>query len=113
MSTKLEFGCLPTAIGSMPHTDTGEACSIIMKHLPDIPAWPQLPQRSHKEDMIIQFSEGFPGAIIEGNKIHIEPSADFASALEQIHIDCEQNNFREYGISPNMLPDFMLFYSNR
>ncbi len=111
MSTKLEFGCLPTAIGSMPHTDTGEACSIIMKHLPDIPAWPQLPQRSHKEDMIIQFSEGFPGAIIEGNKIHIEPSADFASALEQIHIDCEQNNFREYAVSSEYATGLHAFLS--
>jgi len=99
MSAKLEFGCLPTAIGSMPHTNSGEACSIIMKCLPDIPAWPQLPQSSPKENMIIQFSEGFPGVVIEGDKIHIEPSANFESELEQIHIDCEQNDAREYGIS--------------
>ncbi|MFW6118131.1 MAG: methionine synthase [Chloroflexota bacterium] len=70
-----------------------------MKCLPDIPAWPQLPQRSPKENMIIQFSEGFPGVVIDGDKIHIEPSADFESELEQIHIDCEQDNTREYGTS--------------
>jgi methionine synthase II (cobalamin-independent) len=99
MSAKIEFGCLPTAIGSMPHTNSSEACSIIMKCLPDIPAWPQLPQRSPKEDMIIQFSEGFPGVVIDRDKIHIEPSADFESKLEQIYIDCEQDNVREYGIS--------------
>jgi len=99
MSVTPKFGCLPTAIGSMPHMDPNEACSIIMKYLPDIPVWPQLPHRSPKEDMIIQFSEGFPGVVIEGNKIHIEPSADFESALEQIHIDCEQDASREYGIS--------------
>ena len=99
MSAKLEFGCLPTAIGSMPHTNSGEACSIIMKCLPDIPVWPQLPMRSSKENMIIQFSEGFPGVVIDGDKIHIEPSADFEGKLEQIHIDCEQDNAREYGIS--------------
>jgi methionine synthase II (cobalamin-independent) len=99
MSVKIEFGCLPTAIGSMPHTNSVEACSLIMKCLPDIPAWPQLPQRSPKENMIIQFSEGFPGVVIDGDKIHIEPSADFESELEQIHIDCEQDNAREYGIS--------------
>jgi methionine synthase II (cobalamin-independent) len=99
MSTKIEFGCLPTAIGSMPHTNSSEACSIIMKCLPDIPAWPQLPQRSPKENMIIQFSEGFPGVVIDGDKIHIEPSTDFESELEQIHIDCEQDNTGEYGIS--------------
>jgi methionine synthase II (cobalamin-independent) len=111
MSVKLEFGCLPTAIGSMPHMNSGEACSIIMKYLPDIPAWPQLPQRSPKENMIIQFSEGFPGVVIDGDKIHIEPSADFESELEQIHIDCEQDNAHEYGISAEYAAGLHAFLS--
>jgi methionine synthase II (cobalamin-independent) len=111
MSAKLEFGCLPTAIGSMPHTDSSEACSIIMKCLPGIPAWPQLPQRSPKENMIIQFSEGFPGVVIDGDKIHIEPSADFESELERIHIDCEQDNAREYGISTEYAAGLHAFLS--
>ena len=42
----IEFGCLPTAIGSMPHTDPAEACSQVSRYLKDIPAWPQLPRRS-------------------------------------------------------------------
>jgi len=111
MSARLEFGCLPTAIGSMPHTNPDEACSIIMKCLPGIPVWPQLPQRSPKENMIIQFSEGFPGVVIDGDKIHIEPSADFESELEQIHIDCEQDNAREYGISTEYAAGLHAFLS--
>jgi len=111
MSVKFEFGCLPTAIGSMPHTNSDEACSIIMKCLPDIPVWPQLPRRSLKEDMIIQFSEGFPGVVIDGDKIHIEPSADFESELEQIHIDCGQDNAREYGISTECAAGLHAFLS--
>ena len=99
MSAKLEFGCLPTAIGGMPHRYPSEACSIIMKYFPDIPFWPQLPKRSPKENMIIQFSEGFPGVVIKGDKIHIEPSANFESEVEQIYIDCEQDNAPKYGIS--------------
>jgi len=111
MSVKLEFECLPTAIGSMPHTDSGEACSIVMKCLPDIPVWPQLPQRSPKENMIVQFSEGFPGVVIDGDKIHIEPSADFESKLEQIHIGCEQDNASEYGISAEYAAGLHAFLS--
>jgi len=99
MSAKFEFGCLPTAIGSMPHTDPEEACSLVMKHLPTIPAWPQLPKRSPKENMCIQFSEGFPGAVINGDKIRIKPSANFDTELEQIYIDCEEGNPSEYGVS--------------
>jgi methionine synthase II (cobalamin-independent) len=111
MSVKLEFGCLPTAIGSMPHTNSSEAYSIIMKCLPDIPVWPQLPHRSPKENMIIQFSEGFPGVVIDGDKIHIEPSADFESELEQVHVDCEQDNTREYGISTEYAAGLHTFLS--
>jgi methionine synthase II (cobalamin-independent) len=99
MSAKFEFECLPTAIGSMPYVNPDEACATVMKYLPDIPAWPQLPKRSPKENMIIQFSEGFPGIVIKGDKIHIEPSANFDNELEQIYIDCEQDDARKYGIS--------------
>jgi len=111
MSAKLEFGCLPTAIGSMPHTNPREACSIIMKYLPDIPTWPQLPRRSPEENMVIQFSEGFPGVVIRGDKIHIEPSTNFESELEQIYIDCEQDNVREYGISTEYAAGLHAFLS--
>ncbi len=96
---KFEFGCLPTAIGSMPHTDPEEACSIVMKYLPDIPAWPQLPKRSPKENMCLQFGEGFPGIITKGDKIHIEPAANFETELGQIYADCEEDNPSKYGVS--------------
>jgi methionine synthase II (cobalamin-independent) len=99
MPAKFEFGCLPTAIGSMPHTDPEEACSIVTKILSDIPVWPQLPKRSPKENMYIQFSEGFPGVVINGDKIHIERLANFDTELEQIYIDCEEDNPSKYSIS--------------
>jgi len=111
MSAKLEFGCLPTAIGSMPHTNPDEACSIIMKYLPDIPIWPQLPKRSPKENMVVQFSEGFPGVVIQGDRVHIEPSADFESGLEQIYADSEQDNTRKYGISSEYAAGLYAFLS--
>ncbi len=99
MSAKLEFGCLPTGIGSMPHTNPDEACAIIMRYFPDIPFWPQLPRRSPKENMVVQFSEGFPGAVMEGDKIHIEPSANLESEVEQVYVDCEQDNAHGYSVS--------------
>ena len=49
--------------------------------------------------MIIQFSEGFPGVVIDGDKIRIQPSTDFESGLGQIYIDAEQDNARRYVIS--------------
>ncbi|MCK4402840.1 MAG: methionine synthase [Dehalococcoidia bacterium] len=108
---KIEFACLPTAIGSMPHTEPEEACSIVRKYLPDIPAWPQLPKRSPKENMSIQFSEGFPGIITNGDKIHIERWANFESALGQIYADCEENNPSKYGVSEKYAAGLHAFLS--
>lgn len=64
-----EFYCLPTIIGSMPHTDPAKACALIARFLKDIPAWPQLPRRAFPENMYVQYSEGFPGAVVENNRI--------------------------------------------
>jgi len=99
MSSRLEFGCLPTAIGSMPHTDPEKACSLVRKYLPDIPAWPQLPRRSDKEKMNIQFSEGFPDIALSGDKISIKPSPSFETELERIYNDCREGNLTDYGTS--------------
>jgi hypothetical protein len=99
MTSKIEFNCLPTAIGSMPQADPKEACSVVAKYLPDLPAWPQLPKRSHLENMYAQFSEGFPGLVLEGDKIYVERSAEFDSQLEQLYNAASEDNPDDYGIS--------------
>lgn len=48
-----------TGIGSLPHVDAEEACGLILDSF-DIPFWPQLPNRSFREFMIPQYSEGMP-----------------------------------------------------
>jgi len=100
MAPKIEFNCLPTIIGSMPQTDPKEACALVAKYLPDLPGWPQLPNGSHLENMYIQFSEGFPGIVLEDTKAFVERTADFDSLLEQLYNDDKANNPDRYGISP-------------
>lgn len=102
---------MPTAIGSMPHTDPEEACSLVMKYLPDIPAWPQLPRRSAKERMDIQFSEGFPGITLHEDKLHIEPSSNLEGAVRQLQIDCQQNNPGKYATSAEYAAGLHTFLS--
>jgi methionine synthase II (cobalamin-independent) len=67
----IEFGCRATAIGSMPHKDPAAACSLVTRYLKDIPTWPQLPNRSFLENMVVQFSEGFPGVVVEEERVLI------------------------------------------
>jgi len=98
----VEFGCLPTVIGSMPHTDPQAACSLVTHYLKDIPAWPQLPNRSFLENMCVQFSQGFPGVVVEENEksIHIDRSQDLDKPLEKLYAAYLENNVDQYPITP-------------
>ncbi len=54
------FHFTPTGIGSVPSLDVTSTCLRILESCPQVPFWPQFVQRSHLENMIVQFSEGFP-----------------------------------------------------
>lgn len=99
MSVKIEFCCLPTIIGSMPHTNPEEACLLINNYLPDLPAWPQLPERQSSENMYIQYSEGFPGLVVENGKLYVDQGERFDEQIEQFYNDYEEKSFSSYGIS--------------
>ena len=57
---------LTTAMGILPHTNLPEAQKLALSL--DIPFWPQLPHFRFREDMYAQFSEHFPGIIIDEEK---------------------------------------------
>lgn len=94
-----KFNCLPTIIGTVPHTDPVEACSLVTRYLKDIPAWPQLPNRSPLENMYIQYSQGFPGVVVNGNSIYVDRSQNLNESLEKLYAAYLENNFNEYPIS--------------
>jgi len=102
--TRFELSGLPTAVGSMPHIDPEEACSLVARFLPEIPAWPQLPKRAFPENMYAQFSEGFPGVVVEDDRIYIDRAQDLDKPLEQLYDTYLKNKFKEYAISPLCLP---------
>ncbi|MFH1032350.1 MAG: methionine synthase [Chloroflexota bacterium] len=94
-----KFGCLPTAIGTMPHKDPSAACSLIARFLKDIPCWPQLPNRSFRENMYIQYSEGFPGAAVTEDRIYVDRSKDFSKPLEELYSAYLGNDSGKYPVS--------------
>jgi methionine synthase II (cobalamin-independent) len=97
----IEFNCLPTAIGSMPHTDPEEACAQILNYLKEIPCWPQLPKRSFKENMNAQFSEGFPGAVLKDDSLYIDRAQDLSKPLEQLYAAYLEDDVDKYPVSPD------------
>jgi methionine synthase II (cobalamin-independent) len=76
-----------TAIGSLPHTDPEEACTMTLRYLKEAPVWPQLPQRDFRENMYAQYSEGLPGVVIdaERRKVYCDTSRDLLPEIEKIY----------------------------
>ncbi|MFO8102236.1 MAG: methionine synthase [Dehalococcoidia bacterium] len=104
---------LPTAIGSMPHTDPVEACNITLENLPEIPVWPQLPNRTFLENMYVQYSEGFPGVVIEDERIYIDRSVDLSPGMEKLYSSYIANDIDGYAISPDYAAGFYEFVSRK
>lgn len=67
--------CLATTLGSLPHTDVARGTGLMFASTPEIPAWVQFPKRNLYENMMIQFSEGMPGLIQEGDRFYFSTSA--------------------------------------
>ena len=106
-----EFNCLPTAIGSMPHTDTATACAAVTRCLKDIPCWPQLPKRSFLENMYAQYSQGFPGVVLKEDSIYIDHSQDLTQPLEELYAAYLDNNADKYPIGPDYAAGLHRFLS--
>ncbi|MBU2568356.1 MAG: methionine synthase [Elusimicrobia bacterium] len=76
----------PTTIGSLPFGNVQAAAELLLKYTPEIPSWPQMPKRSFKENMYVQFSENFPGVIIDESqsKIFVDTNAAY-TGLEKFY----------------------------
>jgi methionine synthase II (cobalamin-independent) len=94
----MEFGCLATAIGSMPQTNPQSACAQVVHYLKDIPAWPQLPRRSFRENMYVQYSEGFPGVVLKESRIHIDRTEAQGKALEELYSAYLRGDSEGFGV---------------
>jgi len=101
---RFEPNLLPMHIGSMPHADATIACELTFRHFPQIPTWPQLPRRSPLENMYTQFSQRFPGLVVdsEANRIYVDREADLDPALERLYL-AYLNNDLEFGL---VTPDY-------
>jgi len=79
--------CLPTAIGSLPHLNPQDGVDLVLKYLPDIPTWPQLPNTCYLESMYLQYSGGMPFVRLDPVKerMHLDLSCDIYADLERFY----------------------------
>ena len=97
----------------MPHTDPAEACSVALANLSDIPVWPQLPHRSFLENMYAQYSEGFPGVVLDSERVHVDRSIDLSKPLEKLYTAYLEKDLAQYAISPEYAAGFHTFLSQK
>ena len=95
--------CLATGIGSFPDLDAENACDLILETMPDIPFWPQLSNIDFREQMEIQYSEGFPCVVLDEakSKMIIDTSGDPTSELEKFYENFVIENLDYFRISPD------------
>jgi len=116
----LKINFLPTAVGSLPHTNPEKAMDLVFECFPDIPVIGQLANVNQKEDMMSQYNENIPGIVFdeEDNRWYLDQeSEDFYEKLEEFFLDYEsivnEGNFElleKYAVSEehcSTLPIFL------
>jgi hypothetical protein len=68
--------CLATTIGSLPHIDASKGTRLMFENTPEIPSWVQFPKRDFHENMMIQFTEGMPALVQDGDKFYFSALVD-------------------------------------
>ena len=93
---------MATAIGSLPHRDPEAACDVILKSIPEIPFWPQLPRTDFRESMAIQYMEGLPRTSLDEEKrqMSFETSGEITAELETFYENYLAENLDHFKISP-------------
>lgn len=78
---------LPMTVGSLPHRRVGDSWNLILSQTPEIPAWPQLPQRAFLENMYVQYSERFPGVMVDSQeeRLWVDRARDLSPELERLY----------------------------
>jgi len=78
---------LATLIGSLPLSNHEEAMDLILKYMPEIPMWAQLPA-NRQEGMMVQFTPGLPGLCQENDKLFVNTDGQsFDSELLRFYED--------------------------
>jgi methionine synthase II (cobalamin-independent) len=103
--------CACTGIGSFPHLDAHSSIRLILDNCPEIPFWPQLPQVSYLEDMLIQYTEKMPGVRIneEKNEAYFLHPEEAAGEIENFYLNFSDCNLDWFKLSKSRASAFNVF----
>jgi methionine synthase II (cobalamin-independent) len=98
-----------TGIGSFPFTNIDETIDLIFSTCKEIPFWPQLPKRSHLENMYATFLEGVPCIVSDEEKNTIHMDTTRTEGVEEFYENVAAENVNAFAISEKYAPGFYRF----
>ncbi len=113
-NARFEPRCLATTLGSLPHSDVAYATGLMFESTPEIPAWVQFPKRDFHETMMLQFTEGMPALVADGERVYFDLAApDFTQQLTDFYArylaateDGDLAALDSFGLSPGYAAGF-------
>ncbi len=102
-----DLNFITTHVGSLPHP-TINGLTDKLAALLDVPAWPQLPRRTFRENMYVQYSPTMPALILDETKekIYFDTRQDLASALEAFYTPVLAENVDAFALHNNYAQGF-------
>jgi methionine synthase II (cobalamin-independent) len=100
---------MPIGIGSLPHKDPFRATEIILHYFPESPFWPQLSSRDFREGMLTQFTEGMPGAAMDGEKVYFHSPFIPASEWERFYEASSEGHLENFTVGKEYASGFHAF----
>ncbi|MBT9137928.1 MAG: hypothetical protein DDT31_00471 [Syntrophomonadaceae bacterium] len=103
--------CACTGVGSFPHLDAHSPTRLILNNCPEIPFWPQLPQVSYLEDMLMQYTEKMPGIRVneEKKEAYFLRPEEAVEEIESFYLNFSDGNLDWFELSENRASAFNVF----
>jgi hypothetical protein len=101
------FNFLTTHVGSVPHTALDGLADRLVQLL-DAPAWPQMPRRSFRESMYVQYSPSLPGIRVDEvhEKVYFQMDGNLSEALEAFYIPILADDVEPFALHPDHAQGF-------
>lgn len=93
---------LATGIGSLPHGDVDAALDLLLATIPELPYVPQLPAASFREGMLVQYTEGLPGLVLDpvAEKFYLDTHERGPIELESFYLRVIEDDPEAFPVSP-------------
>lgn len=102
MPLPFEPACLPLLIGGLPHRSAAQALELSRRYAGTLLAWPQLPQRSFREQSVVQSVIGFPGLVTDPARARVYVDRGAAEIeLDRLALAYLENDIEYAALDPD------------